>query len=213
MKPPFLSSALLYPLVLGGLAFAADPPALPAPWHHQDIGAVEVKGTASESGGVFTLQGTLDLWGNADGCHFAWQPVKGDCVLIARVLSVENTQNHAKGGIALRETLSADARHVTLVDTPADGAQFLVRDQTAGKTTVQRVSQGKGTKPYWLKLARAGDTFTGFESADGKTWTQTGTITLKLPETLHAGLVASSHVKDKLCAAKFDQIQLSAGGK
>jgi len=195
---------------VGSIA-AADRPALPASWQHQDIGAVEVKGSASEATGVFTLQGTLDLWGNADGCHFAWQPHQGDCTVIARVLSVENTQNHAKGGLSLRESLSADSRHVTLVDTPADGTQFLVREENAGKTTVQRTSLNKGSMPYWLKLVRAGDTFTGYESADGKTWTQTGTITLKLPETLHLGLIASSHVKYKLCTVKLDNVSITSG--
>src|SRR5438445_543061 len=126
----------------------ADASELPPPWQHKDIGAVTVAGSASAADGVVTLKGTLDIWGTNDGCHFAWQPLKGDGEIVARVLSVEQTQNHAKGGVAIRESLAADARHATMVDTPMDGTQFLVRDQIGGKTTVQRTGINKGTMPY-----------------------------------------------------------------
>ena len=125
------------------------------------------------------------------------------------MLSIEQTQNHAKGGVAIRESLAADARHATMVDTPMDGTQFLVRDQIGGKTTVQRTGINKGTMPYWLKLVRAGDKLTGYESIDGKEWTKTGSTTLKLPETVHIGLVASSHLQEKVCTAAFDRVTIT----
>lgn len=195
------------------LVRAADSATLPAPWQHQDIGAVSVAGSANAAAGVFTLKGTLDLWGTSDGCHFAWQTLKGDGAIVARVLSVEKTQNHAKGGVAIRSSLAADAPQVSMVDTPTDGAQFLVREKEGGATTSQKTGLNKGTMPYWVKLVRAGEKLTGFESTDGKTWTQTGTVMLKLPETVHIGLVASSHQKDTLCAAAFDHVSVTKGGK
>ena len=100
---------------------------LPRPWKHQDIGAVEQKGNASFDKGVFTIQGTLDTWGTNDGFHFVSQPVNGDVQIIARVLTVENTLNHAKAGVMLRETLAAGSRHAEAVVTPVDGTQFLAR--------------------------------------------------------------------------------------
>src|SRR5262245_10331933 len=106
------------------LSSAADLTPLPEPWHNQDIGAVTVAGSARATGGVFTLQGTLDIWGTNDACQFVWQKLNGDMTLRARVLSVQETQNHAKGGITIRESAAAGARHVTLAVTPRDGAQF-----------------------------------------------------------------------------------------
>jgi hypothetical protein len=191
----------------------ANPAELASPWQHKDIGAVTVAGGASASDGVVTLKGTLDIWGTNDGCHFAWQPLKGDGEIVARVLSIEQTQNHAKGGVAIRESLAADARHATMVDTPADGTQFLVREENGGKTTVQRTSINKGTMPYWVKLVRAGDKLTGYESVDGKEWVQTGAATLKLPEAIYIGLVASSHQQDKLCTATFDKVTVTTTSK
>jgi len=196
-----------------GTVWRAQASDLPSPWQHQDIGAVEVGGNASSADGVITLNGTLDIWGTSDGSHFAWQTLKGDGQIVARLLSIEHTQNHAKGGVAIRESLAPDARHATMVDTPVDGTQFLVREQAGGKTTVQRTNLHRETMPYWVKLVRAGDQFTGYESLDGQKWVQTGTATMKLPESVYVGLVASSHLKDRLCSASFDKVTITASSK
>ena len=47
--------------------------------------------------------------------------------------------------------------------------------------------------PRWLRLARSGDTITGYDSADGRHWTRVGTVALTgLPSTVQAGLFATS---------------------
>ena len=52
-------------------------------------------------------------------------------------------------------------------------------------------SASSGTR--WLRLARAGDTITGYESADGTTWPQIGTATPRnLPATAEVGFYVSS---------------------
>src|SRR5205814_8142453 len=53
-------------LAIGPKLQAAEPELLPAPWKHQDIGAVEVKGTAAFHNGGFTLKGSMDTWGTND---------------------------------------------------------------------------------------------------------------------------------------------------
>ena len=193
---------------------AAETSGLPPPWQHQDVGAVTVAGSASAAKGVFTLSGTLDIWGQSDGCHFVWQTLKGDGVIIARVLSIERTHYHAKGGLAMRESLLGDGRHVSWVGTPADGTQLLVREEPGAATKLKKKADiNKASLPVWLKLVREGDTFTGFQSTDGNAWTQTDSLTIKLSETLHVGLVASSHQKDKVGTATFDQIAVIGTGK
>ncbi len=210
MKTYIISVALVVLSFVNHLD-AAEVPSLPGPWQHQDIGAVTVAGSASESEGIFTLKGTLDIWGKSDGCHFAWQKLQGDGSIVARVLSVD-LSGHSKGGLAIRESLEAGSRHASMVDTPTDGAQFLVRNETDDVTTVQRTDLNKALMPYWLKLERKGETITGYESPDGKTWSQTGTTTLKLPETVFIGLVASSHQKETLCTVPFDNIAITRAG-
>jgi hypothetical protein len=47
--------------------------------------------------------------------------------------------------------------------------------------------------PRWLRLTRAGDVITGYDSADGARWTAIGTVTLAgLAPTVPAGLFATS---------------------
>jgi len=49
------------------------------------------------------------------------------------------------------------------------------------------------TSPRWLRLVRHRDTITGYDSADGTSWTKVGTVTLTgLPATAQAGLFATS---------------------
>ncbi|MGH3659884.1 MAG: ABC transporter permease subunit, partial [Micromonosporaceae bacterium] len=58
---------------------------------------------------------------------------------------------------------------------------------------VHDVPGGPHNGPQWLRLTRSGDTITGYESDDGRTWTEVGTAELTgLPETVEIGLFATS---------------------
>ena len=190
---------------------------LPAPWKHQDIGAAQTPGTAEHAAGVFTLQGTMDIWGPADGCHIAWQPLHGDAELVARVTAMENPGGvaHAKASLCIRESLDAGSRHVTMCVTATDGTQFLYRDKTNGKTVrifadaeAQKTSVPKGQFPCWLKIVRRGQEFSGYESVDGEKWQLSGQIKLDLAADTVIGLAASSHKTDILTKATFDHVKL-----
>src|SRR5262249_41386329 len=49
-----------------------------------------------------------------------------------------------------------------------------------------------GTAPRWLKLTRSGNTITGYESNDGTTWREDGTVTVVLPRTAQVGMFVTS---------------------
>jgi len=220
MKPPHRSTKLhlflTLLLVAGGLLFGQAP--LPAPWRHQDINLAQVPGTARYAAGELVLQGTMDLWGTNDGSHFAFQPWHGDVEFVARVAGMDNPGGvaHAKASLCVRESTAAGSRHVTLCVTPADGTQFLYRDQAGGKTTrifaeaeTLKSSVPKGQFPCWLKLVRRGNVFTGYESVDGEKWQSSGPVTLDLAADALVGLAASSHKPDNLTAATFDHVGIS----
>jgi hypothetical protein len=193
-------------------ALAADPVpnALPAPWAHGDVGDVAVKGDGRYADGVFTLVGTLDIWGKADGCHFAYQPLDGDGQIVARVTAVENTNQHAKAGVMIRESLDAGSRHATMVVTPVDGTQFLRRFVAGEVTTNTNPGRNRGLLPYWVKLVRAGDKFSAYESTDGKEWTLAGTDTVVMARRVQIGIVASSHQQTVTNTAKLDHVAVTA---
>jgi TolB protein len=183
---------------------------LPAPWRHQDIGDVAVPGTAEHDGdGTFTMTGTLDVWGVADGCHFAYQPLDGDGTITARVLGVEYTNNHAKGGVMIRGSLEAGSPHATMVVTAVDGTQFLRRKEAGGVSISTGPKHDRGQFPYWVKLVRKGDEFQAHESADGRDWVLVGTDTVPLGRRAYLGLVASSHQKTVANTVKLDRVTVS----
>lgn len=199
-------------LLLGAAIFsteAAQSPALPAPWQHQDIGAVEVKGQSGHQAGVISVRGSLDTWGTNDGFHFTWQRLEGDGEIVARVLLVENTQAHAKGGVMFRESLEANAKHAQACTTPGDGAQFLMRTETGGKTSATHSDVDKGKFPRWLKLVRTGNELSGYESADGTAWMLVGRTNVALGKSAFVGLTASSHQKSTAGTTTFDSVRVT----
>ena len=129
--------------IAAAAAFTLHAQELPEPWKQQDIGLAQVggeksavvAGTAKHADGVFTLQGTMDIWNVADGFHYVSQPVRGDAVLVARVTSMDNPGKvaHAKASISIRESLDGGSRCVTQCTTPGDGAQFTYREKTDDK--------------------------------------------------------------------------------
>jgi predicted amidohydrolase len=186
-----------------------SPSPLPEPWSHKDIGDVSVPGDARFADGTFTITGTLDIWGKADGFHFVYQPLDGDAEIIARVTAVENTNQHAKAGVMIRESLKADARHATMVVTPVDGTQFLRRHEPGGLTTNTNPERHRGQLPYWVKLVRKGDEFTAYESADGQDWVRADTDTVPMSGRVYIGLVASSHQKMVTNTSKITNVRLT----
>jgi hypothetical protein len=184
------------------------PGSLPPPWAHGDVGDVAVSGDARFLDGVFTVTGTLDIWGKADGFHFVHRPFEGDGEIVVRVTAVQNTNGHAKAGVMIRESLAADARHATMVVTPVDGTQFLRRKEPGGLTTNTNPLRDRGKLPYWVKLVRAGDEFRAYESPDGKEWFLAGTDTVSMGRRVYIGLVASSHQKSVTNTSTLDHVSI-----
>lgn len=184
----------------------ADPQPATA-WTSQDIGAVGVAGSTSESGGLVTLRGSgADVWGTADAFHYAWQRVTGDVDVIARVASVENVHAWTKAGVMIRAGLSADAAHGFMIVSPGKGLAFQRRVKTGGLST--HTSGGAGTAPRWVKLARRGTTLSAYHSADGANWTFVGSDTFAMSEEIYVGLALNGHDDTRLASAVFENVSV-----
>ncbi len=180
---------------------------LPSPWLHQDIGSVGFAGNAGACGSTFTVLGSgTDIWDNADSFHFTYQTLTGDGSIVARVVTIGATDPWAKAGVMLRESLTAGSRHAMMILSSSQGSSFQWRDTSNG--SMQFLNQTGVTAPYWVKLTRAGNTFTGFSSPNGTTWTQIGTTNLTLPATLYAGLPVTAHNNAALNTATLDNVSL-----
>src|SRR5262249_50294140 len=52
--------------------------------------------------------------------------------------------------------------------------------------------------PFWVRLVRQGNLFTGFVSLDGQNWgTPVGSDTIAMPQAMLVGLAVTSHTSDQ----------------
>ncbi|MEZ7125404.1 hypothetical protein ACBR40_08695 [Nonomuraea sp. AD125B] len=138
-----------------------------------------------------------------DKYYFVHQPLKGNGGITARVSDLtgqlrlpdvvpgvrnvaEGVVPWAKAGLLVRQSLKQGTPYAAVMLTGAHG----VRMQ---HNYVHDIPGGPHNGPQWLRLTRSGDTISGYESDDGRTWTRIGTVELAgLPETVEIGLFATS---------------------
>ena len=64
--------------------------------------------------------------------------------------------------------------------------------------------------PRWVRLVRQGDSFSGYESADGSEWRLVGTETIAMAPTVYVGLAVTSHNVFATSAATFTDVTVGA---
>ena len=179
---------------------------LPSPWQSQDIAVTSGQTSAIYTNGVFTVAGIgADIWGTSDAFRYVYLPVTGNCTMIARVTSVQNIDQWSKAGIMIRESLNANAANAFIAVTPGNGVTWQYRTST-GASSGNNNMTGLNA-PYWVKLVRSGNAFTGYRSSDGMNWTQQGTSqTFTMASSALVGLAVTSHNSSTLCIATFDNV-------
>ena len=91
----------------------------------------------------------------------------------------------AKAGIIVKASLQGGAAYAAVMVTGGHGVRM--QDDFTGDIAGPAVTAG------WLRLARTGDTVTGYASPDGTAWTRVGAVTLPgLPATVQGGLFVTS---------------------
>ncbi|HZR23279.1 MAG TPA: BACON domain-containing carbohydrate-binding protein [Vicinamibacterales bacterium] len=185
------------------------PPDVPAPFQHQDIGAVGMPGYATfDNTSTFNIVAAgADVWGNADSFHYVYQPLSGDGTIVARVNSLTNVNSRAKAGVMIRESLAPGAANAFMFISTTKGVQFQTRPSTGAATTA--VLGPIKTAPYWVRVDRAGSTFTGYYSKDGITWTQLGTTTMTMAANALIGIGVTSHNTDAVTQAAVDNVSVN----
>ena len=140
-----------------------------------------------------------------DKFYFMNQPLTGNGSITARVTSLTGIityppPNHdqivpgvvpwAKAGVLIKESLKQGAAYAAVMLTGSHGVrmQYNFIQDIAG-----RPGGASEQLPRWLRLTRVGDTLTGYESSDGKEWTEVSTAHLAgLPATVEVGLFVAS---------------------
>jgi hypothetical protein len=165
--------------------------------------------------GAFTVSGSgIDIWSDSDQFTFVYKTLNGDGVISARVVSNgTGTNSWAKGGVMIRDNLTAGSVHAHMDITGGagggNGASFQAR-LTADSASLNSDSATVVTPPYWIKLERRGDTFTGFLSPDGVNWTPQGDpqyIPMSTPA--YVGLCVTSHAPTEYRTFQFDNVTVT----
>jgi uncharacterized repeat protein (TIGR03806 family) len=186
--------------------------ALPRGWQDADIGDVGLTGEASFLNGRFNLIASGgDIWGYADAFHFVYRPLNGNGQIIARVFSMQYTDPWAKAGVMFRENISVDAKDV-FMGLSGQGGSTLQWRPIAGDRTSGSVDGPPAKLPYWVKLTRVGDVFTGYVSSDGINWKTVGSGTVPMNKNLLVGLAVTSHNNSALNSTLFEHVSFASRG-
>ncbi len=181
---------------------------LPSGWSAADVGAVAAAGSASVLGDTWTVTGSgADIWGTTDSFQFAAQTLSGNGTIVARVASLQNTNPWAKAGVMVRESTTAGSRHAFCCVTSGNGVAFQRRSTTDGASA--HTAGSTASAPRWVKLVRSGNVLTGYESANGTTWTKVGAVTIALGSSARFGLAVTSHANSALATATFDNVSVT----
>ena len=201
---PSLVMLLALLCILPSRAFAQ---ALPSGWATQDIGSPKVAGSATYASSKFTVAGAgTDVWYAADQFRFVYRQMNGDGVVVARVDSLQQANVWSKAGVMIRESLGAGAKNAFTLASSAKGLAFQRRTATNGQT-VSTIAGG--APPRWVKVQRAGATFTSSVSTDGATWQVIGTQSITMASTTFVGLAVTSHDANKKVAAVFSSVAVT----
>ncbi len=95
----------------------------------------------------------------------------------------------AKAGLLLTPSTKQGSAYAAVMATGGHGTRF----QYDYTHDIAGPRQAAASTPDWLRLARSGDTITGYTSGDGQRWTKVGSARLPgLPSAVQVGLFTTS---------------------
>ena len=191
--------------------------ALPGPWLSRDIGDVQVSGFTEYNGKRFTLEGEgADINGTFDSFHFVYTKYSGEGTITARIVRPMSSQ-WTKPGVMMRETLEAGSCHASVLLLPHWSGALVTRTETGGETSTHGtrylgenhiIKKNRLSTPYWVRLIRFRNRFTGYMSADGFHWQQLGSVEIPMNNTFYIGLPACSQLDKVTTTVTYDNVSI-----
>ncbi|MDF2659676.1 MAG: hypothetical protein K0Q94_2467 [Paenibacillus sp.] len=146
-------------------------------WSSTDIGLPGIPGHADLTGSVLTVKSNGSM-NSQDVTHFVYQPLQGDGELIARVDSITKTNQKAKAGMMIRDSLNGGSR-MAMIGLDLQGQTFMPtfyhRDIADTAYTYEEYG-AEFALPYWIKLTRVQDVVSGYISLNGSSWTKVSEV-------------------------------------
>jgi len=174
-----------------------------------DVGFPALPGSVTRVGpGQFDVTGGgANLGAGSDQFQFATEQRTGDFDIQVRVEGVAVSNPFLHAGLMARESMAENSRFAAVFASSVQLGCFFESRTAIGSTTTPVAPRGGFPANYpqtWLRLRRAGNSFTGFAGVDGMAWTPLGTTTLaSAPATLYFGFAVASQDGDRTTTARF----------
>ncbi len=219
MKNQILFTIALF-LFSSNSVLAQDPcdPVSNYGWTSQDIGSVAAIGSSCTDGVTFNVNGSgADIWDATDEFHFVYQQLTGDSEIIARVISMDNTDGWAKAGIMIRKSLQANSSLALLSmhpDPTGSGPRLSMQhrdlDGALMITSSNNYFDTAGSSfPIYIRLVRQGSLVSAYHSYTNGNWNLLISRSIDLNQDVFVGLAVTSHNDGVINSAYFDNVQLS----
>ena len=178
-----------------------------------DVGAPAAAGAAADRaglGGYTVTGGGSGIGGTSDQFNFLSRTLEKDGTLVAQVNSIDQTSSSASAGLMVRDGSAANAPFAMISITAGGAATFQYR-LASGAAAVQAGVLPGAAAPYFIKLVRNGPTLSGYASPDGagNDWTLVGTVGIKMPDAVRAGLAVTSANASVVSKAAFTAVRLT----
>jgi len=182
-----------------------------------DIGVATPAGSGTFSNNVWTVKGAgTEVWTHAaDGFHFLYKQVTGNCTVIAKVNAVGNTASNAKAGVMIRSDLTSTAAQRSWIGiTPSSRAEAYMHGWTEawGGANWEKEDRAVPSIPYWVKIERIGEVIATYTSPDGLSWAaQTEGKFSGFTGTAYIGLFVCSVVNGTLNTSTLSNVSITGG--
>ena len=204
---------------------------LPLPWNLDRVGNGNLAGAATYSSSVltvagkqyrrahrrtatpysssvFTVAGAGVIASTEDSGSLGWQTLSGAGSITARLSILSNTGTSARIGVMIRESLAANSRQLFIGVDGTGKYQWIRRLTTAGSAS-KSTKTAVASAAIWVRLVRASNVVTAYQSTDGTTWTKIGSATVTLPSNCYVGLWVSSGDKGLLNSSRFTNVVIT----
>lgn len=185
----------------------------PSPWISSDVGNVDAAGSICYIDGMFEIGASGSrIGGKSDSYYFTYQQMSGDGEIIARVESLENTNNNAKAAVMLRSSLDRKSifAMTTIISNPYGIGTMAAMEYRKGYGNKSKIEGSTSIQtPQYIRIVRSGNHITSYTSSANGNWQQIGSENVNLGTDIYVGLASSSNRNGVISISEFSDVSMT----
>ncbi len=173
-------------------------------WQDTDIGSPSLAGsyTYNAENEEINVSGSGVVGFTSEKLYYVYIPLVGDGEMVYNLTNMNASSPGGGAGLMVRETTDAGARYGFIYLN--NEGNILWRYRSTEGSFSPAVSGPTHSGSRYLKISRAGDVLTGYESFDGTNWNEVSSVTLNaLSNDVKVGLAVCSGDDSTYCQANF----------